>query len=127
VIGIGLNVNSKPSELDLDGVQAVSMRELIGALLNRDRVMKSLISEMDRMYASVSAGATIIPEWRERLETLRQQVEVTFRPQSAESRIVAGIAEDVDQFGRLMIRDESGRVWPVSAGEVTLQRNNSTR
>ncbi|MBN4065003.1 hypothetical protein JYU04_04625, partial [Dehalococcoides mccartyi] len=34
---------------------------------------------------------------------------------------LTGIAQDVDSVGRLIVRDNNGRDWPVSAGEVTVR------
>jgi BirA family biotin operon repressor/biotin-[acetyl-CoA-carboxylase] ligase len=127
VVGIGLNVNSEASRLDLGGAGAVSMRELAGAPLDRASVMERLLNTLDRMYASISSGMTIIPAWRERLETIGERVEVRFDPASGGGRTVSGVAEDVDEFGRLMVRDESGRLWAMAAGEVTLQRKEVQR
>ena len=32
-----------------------------------------------------------------------------------------GVAIDVDSIGRLLVRDENQRDWPVSSGEVTVR------
>jgi len=31
------------------------------------------------------------------------------------------VAREVDSIGRLIVRDDAGRDWPVSAGEVTVR------
>ncbi len=121
VAGIGLNVNSQMRGVSPDGVAAVSMSELADRELNRDEVLEELLGRIDGYYAEVRAGGTVAPAWRSRLETIGQRVTVTFvRGDGAESS-VAGVAEDVDESGRLIVRDENGRAWPVAAGEVTLR------
>ena len=35
-------------------------------------------------------------------------------------RVVKGVAEGIGDFGRLLVRDDAGRVWPLVAGDVSL-------
>jgi biotin-(acetyl-CoA carboxylase) ligase len=49
---------------------------------------------------------------------LGQRVQVT--QLDTEQRIV-GIAEDVDGWGRLLVRDDAGHVHAIAAGDVTLR------
>lgn len=121
VAGFGLNVNSLMRDRNPGGIPAVSMRELAGKRFDRDKVLRDLVGRVDSLYREVNAGGTVVPAWRERLETLGQQVDVSFIAGSGNKDSISGIAEDVDEAGRLIVRDENGRAWPVAAGEVTLR------
>ncbi len=128
VAGVGLNVNSTLTGMDVGrGQAAVSMSDLSGFDMDRSIVLESLLSRVDSLYAEVRAGGTLVPAWRERIETIGKQVEVIFTAGEPGRRVISGTAEDVDDSGRLLVRDANGRLWPVSAGEVTLQSpvNNS--
>lgn len=121
VAGIGLNVNSRMREIDLGSVPAISMRDITGNDFDRNELLKDLLNRVDGLYADVRAGGTVIPAWKDRLDTLGQYVNVTFVSVNGGEKRLSGIAEDVDVAGRLIVRDENGRAWPVSAGEVTLR------
>ncbi len=125
VAGIGLNVNSKMRQANPDGLAAVSMSEVADRRFDTQELFDDLLVKIDAMYSEINSGSTVLPEWRDRLETLGQEVQVTFVEGSGTKRTLAGIAEDTDSQGRLMVRDEAGRVWPVSAGEVTLRRQST--
>ena len=124
IAGIGLNVNSQMRGLEPDGVQAVSMRDITGKHFDRNDLLEDLLGRVDELYAEVRAGGTAVPAWREKLDTLGRAVDVSFVSANAKAKRLAGIAEDVDASGRLIVRDESGRAWPVSAGEVTLRKDS---
>ncbi len=121
VAGVGLNVNSRMRERSPGGLPAVSMSELAERRFDREELLGELMARVDELYTQVRRGGTVVPAWRERLETLGQSVQVTFVTGGGERKAVAGVAEDVDEAGRLIVRDETGRAWPVAAGEVTLR------
>ena len=125
VLGIGLNVNSQPSAIDAKDYVATSMRELVpsGTDLDRTQVLATLLDQLNVFYSALERGETIVPEWRAKLETLGREIELTMMVQndhSSETEIIRGIAVDVDDFGRLLIRESDGSVRAVAAGEVTL-------
>jgi BirA family biotin operon repressor/biotin-[acetyl-CoA-carboxylase] ligase len=119
VAGIGLNVNSAPD--DSEGVRATSLSAISGRLVDRVRVLDSLLGSFDRYYVSLVEGNSLVPEWAGALETIGQRVTVTFLAGAPRDQTVSGIAEGVDELGRLLVRDDGGRLWPLAAGEVTLQ------
>ena len=127
VIGIGLNVNQLPSEDRDRGYVATSIRELIGnlATVNRRRVLVVLLRNLNELYDALERGEAITPEWREKLVGLGSRVEVSFASESCGREIISGIAEDVDEFGRLMIRDDDGFIRVAAAGEVTTRTTDN--
>lgn len=129
VAGIGLNVNSHMRGQNPGGTAAISMSDIAGATLDKRVLLDRLLKRIDGLYSSIKSGNTLLTAWRERVETIGQKVEVTFALPNATSNanntVISGVAEDVDQSGRLLVRDESGRLWPVAAGEVTLHSARS--
>lgn len=125
IAGIGLNVNSQVRNTGRVGTDAVSMSDIAGSSFDRTVLLDDLLNRIDTLYKEVSSGGTLVNAWKEKLGTLGQQVDVTFVSGSAMEKQVSGIAEDVDQAGRLIVRDGTGRAWPVAAGEVTLRSTPS--
>ncbi len=128
VLGIGLNVNSLPNSDEAKNYAATSMRELMpsSSELDRAEVLEKLLIRLNELYSALERGETIVPEWRERLNTLGSEIELKMIGQDElkASKVICGIAEDVDDFGRLLIRESDGTVRAVASGEVTLR--NST-
>ncbi len=120
VLGIGLNVNLDPARAPA-GIQPASLRSLTGAPVSRLAAFRSLIRSLDRSYARLVRGESLVPEWSARLETIGKEVTVSPGGHGAAVGVIKGVAEGVDDLGRLLVRDAAGIVWPLSAGEVTLQ------
>ncbi len=131
ILGIGLNVNWVPPRDRRRGYLATSVRELNGSSIFLDRVqaLRSLLTHLNQLYDALERGETIVPEWRNKLETLGEEIQVTMLNHGAASagESIHGIAEDVDEFGRLLIREPSGTVRAVAAGEVTARKDPGGR
>lgn len=127
VVGIGLNVNTLPSADEEKDFSATSMRELMPLMHCVDRVdvLETMLVRMNELYDALERGESILPEWREKLETLGREIEVSMvdRDNGNESETICGIAEDVDYFGRLLIRGFDGTTRAVSSGEVTARED----
>lgn len=120
VIGIGLNVNFDPETDPGAAPLATSLSTELGRDLDRLDVFEKLMRALDDRYSAITAGGSVVPEWREHLTTLGREVVVVGGKQG-DSTELRGVARDVDSIGRLIVRDSSGRDWPVSAGEVTVR------
>ncbi len=122
ILGIGMNVNLQPKDATSYGFEATSIRQARGCQSTVDRleVLSTLLSHLNELYDSLIRGEEIIPEWRSRLSTLGKHVVVKAREDSDTEILAEGVAEDVDEFGRLMIRSRDGRLSAVSSGEATL-------
>ena len=120
VIGIGLNVNFDPDAAAEAAPFSTSLGAELNTQIDRVGVFKRLLRSLDIHYASIVAGRTFVPAWREKLTTLGREVTVV-GGKPGDTTKLHGLAHDVDSAGRLIVRDADGRDWPVSAGEVTVQ------
>jgi BirA family biotin operon repressor/biotin-[acetyl-CoA-carboxylase] ligase len=120
VIGIGLNVNFDPAIASEAAPFSTSLAVELNKQIDRMTVFEVLMRSLDNHYASITAGGTVVPAWREKLTTLGREVTVV-GGKPGDTTNLHGTAHDVDSIGRLIVRDENGRDWPVSAGEVTVQ------
>ena len=85
--------------------------------LDRSRLAAELLFGVERWYASLIAGESLVPVWSRRLEPLGRRV-VARRG----DEVLEGIAEGVELDGALRIRLDDGRVEQLRAGDVTLAR-----
>ena len=128
VVGIGLNVNREDDYGEDGGYIATSIRSVSGSddAIDRHYVARVLLRNMNELYGAIDRGESIMPEWREKLIGLGASVEVMMAPTQG-GEVIAGVAEDVDEFGRLLIRQPDGVTRAVAAGEVTTRGDNSVR
>ena len=120
IVGIGLNVNRRTDKERTEEYVATSLRDVSEASddLDRLQVARILLENLNELYDAVDRGETIMPEWRRKLVGLGSPVEVT-TPSDDGAEVTSGIAEDVDEFGRLLVRQADGTLRAVAAGEVT--------
>ncbi len=114
IIGTGVNVNLDatlhPEITDI----ATSLRTLNGQRVSRREVMRKLLLEMDNIYTSPEQMGALVADWSARLETLGREIDVRWGHE-----LLHGVAEGVDDTGRLLLRDRAGDVHRLEAGEVT--------
>jgi len=129
VIGIGLNVNRLAADNVLQNYDATSVREVLSleTVVDRRKVLRVLLANLNELYDALVRGESIMPEWRDRLSELNSFVEVTMASERNVGEIVSGVAEDVDEFGRLLIREPNGHLRAVAAGEVTMRVDRHDR
>jgi BirA family transcriptional regulator, biotin operon repressor / biotin---[acetyl-CoA-carboxylase] ligase len=115
IVGIGLNVNlDAAAHPEVAGI-ATSIAAELGCPISREQTLAALLNALERHYDRDDAPA-LRQEWRSRLETLGQEVAVTFAGHTER-----GVAEDVDEEGSLLLRLPDGRLATFPAGEVTLR------
>lgn len=123
VLGIGLNVTSTADELPPGGT---SLRLAGAATTDRDTVLRALVRELLRQldaFESADGDAVacgLAGAARELCVTLGQTVRVE-RPGGA----LVGDAEGLDDDGRLLVREPSGALTAVAAGDVVHLRGAS--
>jgi BirA family biotin operon repressor/biotin-[acetyl-CoA-carboxylase] ligase len=118
ILGIGINVNQ--TEADFDG----ELRQIAGSLrvevshpVDRTALVRSFCESLDGWYERFLCDGPlpILEHARRRCLTLGRQV--TARSGDQE---VSGLAIEMDDEGRLVIRDASGGLHRLLAGDVTL-------
>ncbi|GBD12798.1 Bifunctional ligase/repressor BirA [bacterium HR24] len=116
LLGIGINVNMDVEAIPDLAEIATSLRRELGREVPREDVLASLLHHLEALYEEARGGGPVLEEWRARLITLGQEVTVRFGDQVEE-----GLAEDVDEEGRLLLRRRDGSRIAIEAGDVTLR------
>ncbi len=114
--GIGIDVNQDVSAVPELAALATSLRMETGAPVDRAALLAAVLRAFDRRYAEAAAGQDVRRPWRARLNTIGRSVRVT-GPGVQE----AGMVEDVDEDGSLVLRREDGTLITIPAGEVSLR------
>ena len=119
IAGFGINLHAS-SRIYPDLPPAASLSELAGRPVDRDLALNLLVESADDRYGRVSGGDSLIDEWSTLVDTVGQKVCVAIGDPQKPERVVTGTAEGIGEFGRLLVRDENGRLWPLVAGDVSL-------
>src|SRR5262249_2636023 len=117
VIGIGINVNLAASEIP-EGLVATSMAIESDRTFARAEVAARLRGAVERRYEEFEreGPAPAARAFRDGARaTLGRRVRV-----SADGGALDGVAEDIADDGRLILRDDAGRTHEIVAGEVLL-------
>jgi BirA family transcriptional regulator, biotin operon repressor / biotin---[acetyl-CoA-carboxylase] ligase len=119
VIGIGVNVATAADALPVSptGLRATSLH-VEGADVARDVLLSEVLRQLEHYYVRFRSEPDpertgLLAEYRALCDTLGRQVRVELPG----NRSLAGVAEDVDPDGRLLVR-EAHTTTPVSAGDV---------
>jgi BirA family biotin operon repressor/biotin-[acetyl-CoA-carboxylase] ligase len=114
VVGIGINVNVRADQLPETVTPATSLLTATGRPISRLALLLDFWQRLEQYY---DTGESPQPFWQQRLITLGQQVQVSQVGQPA----VIGVAETADAWGQLLVRDASGKLHTIAAGDVTLR------
>jgi BirA family biotin operon repressor/biotin-[acetyl-CoA-carboxylase] ligase len=118
VLGIGLNVSQDATELPVH--TATSLLLAGAATTDRDTVLRAVLRALSDRYrawceaAGEPRGGGVAAPYRERCATIGATVAVHL-PDGA---LLEGVAEGVDDEGRLVVRDATGAEHPLAAGDV---------
>lgn len=113
LVGIGVNVNNEiPPELKQT---AVSLKELVGALVPRVPLLHSLLESFDSLYHGLGRGdaSMVINRWKACSATIGRRVRVV-----CWDGVLEGLAIDVAEDGSLLLKVDDGSILVVNAGEV---------
>ena len=117
VLGIGVNLNSGPEDFPAELREVVTSLSIErGQPVPRALFAAALLSELEQwldLHADEGFGP-IRAAWRERSVTLGREVRA-----DGENGEIAGVAEDIDETGALLVRVRGGLVRVV-AGDVRL-------
>lgn len=117
IVGIGINVNTKIADMseDLRGT-ATSLAEESGRPESRLKVTSEVLNHLDHWYSLLTAGRRreILDAWRSLSASLGTMVRVTNGPD-----LLTGYAEDIDEYGYLIVRTGAGP-QRITAGDVEI-------
>jgi BirA family biotin operon repressor/biotin-[acetyl-CoA-carboxylase] ligase len=119
VVGIGINILGGEPDLPVPTATSLAMHR--AGHIDRTQVLAEVLRQLDRWYAvwrgtgsGDAAACELRPEYLRLSATVGRRVRVHLPG----GRLLAGIATDVDDNGRLLVRADGGDVVPVSAGDV---------
>lgn len=121
VVGVGINVAAPASALPTaaTGLKGTSLRAE-GADVAREQLLIAVLRQLERRYQAFRADphparGEVLGDYRALCGTLGRNVRVELPG----DRVLAGVAEDIDADGRLLIRPpDAASPTPVSAGDV---------
>lgn len=120
VIGVGVNVRAGADELPEEiRSRATSLDRHTDRSISVAQAAASFYERLDEwlvLHRSLGFDA-VLDSWRARSSTLGAQVRAL-----VDGQAIAGVAEDLDATGALVVRDASGRAHRIVAGEVTTLR-----
>jgi len=122
VLGIGINVNIKSGQLPSTIYPATSLLIESGRVIRRADLLGPILESLESGYEATDRGHSPHADWQSRLINLGLRIQVTH---TGDGRTIVGIAEGTDDWGRLFVRDDSGRQHVLAAGDVSLQVDNS--
>jgi BirA family biotin operon repressor/biotin-[acetyl-CoA-carboxylase] ligase len=118
VLGIGVNVNIDKNQWPEDlAEKVISLKTALGREVDRSSALAALLNELENEYLELKQGQTaaLLDRYRQACVTLNTEVTV-----SIADKKITGLAVDIDNQGRLMVRQSNGDVIHLDAGEVTL-------
>ncbi|WP_433799731.1 biotin--[acetyl-CoA-carboxylase] ligase [Actinomycetospora sp. CA-084318] len=116
VVGIGINVSTPEAELPEGGTSllAQSVRRSRPDVLGDVLAVFASLEDDWRAARGDAARAGLLSGYRQRCSTLGREVRVALPG----DRELVGVAEDVDDDGRLVVRGPDGSSTTVAAGDV---------
>jgi BirA family transcriptional regulator, biotin operon repressor / biotin---[acetyl-CoA-carboxylase] ligase len=111
VLGMGINVRIDFSGTELADT-ATSIEPALGHGVDRLVLLADLLGRVDYWYERLQTGA-LFDAWKSRLNMLGKMVTV-------QGGTLHGFADSVDGSGALLLRDESGQLHRVVAGDIGL-------
>ena len=119
IVGIGVNVALDNDVINSLIGNATSLNYASAGDVSREELLREILQQVDVLYTQLNHGDTPVEEWEELLDTLGQQVRVSWRGED-----YLGYAEGVDELGSLQLRQNDGRLLTFAAGDVTSLRED---
>ncbi|AMM54177.1 biotin--[acetyl-CoA-carboxylase] ligase [Pyrococcus kukulkanii] len=109
ILGIGINVNNNTPE------NGIAVKNVLGKEVSLVHVFKILLENLDELYEIYLKSPGTIVELARELMILNVPVKVLGNGE------VVGIAEDIDEDGRLVLRLGNGEIRKIIYGDVSLR------
>ncbi len=116
LLGIGLNVNIPAEQMPPTDFPATSLQIATGRVWPRLPLLVSLLAHLEPIYEAAGQGYAPQADWDALLVLRGRPVRV-----SGGAQLVEGIAEGTDEWGQLLVRDMTGQLHTIAAGDVTLR------
>lgn len=119
IVGLGLNVNQRRQDFPADiQDKATSLASESGNSFRRVDLLLAVLNSIEKSYKEYchEGFRPILGKWRELNSTLGREVHVVTQDES-----YYGIAEEVDEEGKLLVRKANGRLESVLAGDVSIR------
>lgn len=123
ILGIGINANfdaykSLPDSIAAD---ATSIETELRRKIRFEDLLVALLERLEADYDTClkSGFPNILAVWKKHASFLGREVQVTDHGKS-----ITGVAEDVDEEGRLIIRLKNGTLKNLLAGDVSLRKHH---
>jgi len=118
LLGIGIDVNIAPNELEAVPSAATSISSEIGYDVDRASFLARILREFESRYLLMESEEyePVLREWKSLSCTLEHRVRINTLKTTFE-----GEAIDIDEFGALLIRKDNGKVVRVIAGDCIHQ------
>ncbi|RJP29612.1 MAG: biotin--[acetyl-CoA-carboxylase] ligase [Candidatus Omnitrophota bacterium] len=113
IIGAGINVNNDKKDLI---ASATSLKEHKKSPIDRVKLLQEVLARLEHNYIIFQKGssAPVLERWREFSSTLNRRIRI-----NSYRLHIEGQAIDIDSDGALMIREDSGIIRKVTAGDIT--------
>jgi len=114
IIGIGINVNHTQFPTDLKDI-ATSLKLETGLNINRTKLIKSLITQIDFQYNELKNKKieNLLENWMDHTDLFGKTISL-----KKGNRSITGKAIRLDHLGRLIIANDSGEETAYDSGEV---------
>jgi len=112
ILGIGLNINTPLKSLP---AHAASLKSETRKIYSRVAVLQALLKNLETWYHVFQhqGSKSVLQQWRQWSDTLGRHVRL-----EDQQGVLEGMAVDVDESGRLLLEDKSGRILRRMTGDV---------
>ena len=118
VVGIGININMSSEDFGAL-LTATSLYLATGIEYEHEQVLKAFLDEFDLLYSHwhCCGFALIRQDWLDYNCTLGHKVTV----RDNDTEIYSGVAEDMDDYGSLLVRNAAGKIESFDFGEISIR------
>jgi BirA family transcriptional regulator, biotin operon repressor / biotin---[acetyl-CoA-carboxylase] ligase len=107
-LGIGINANASITGFEN---RAISLKDVLGRPISRKELLGALLADIE-LRQSELMDSDLLEEWKKLSATLGRDVSITLP-----GHVIVGRAIDVDATGALLIRETTGCLMKVMAGD----------
>ena len=118
ILGVGVNVNSRPLEVTNPSYDASCLADIIGHKVDRVNLLQQLVHNVGLLYNQLEQNS-IREEWQKRMLWRDQYIEVI----DSGHNPIEGITLGIGSNGALIIQLSNGDQRKIYSGEIRLKSN----